>query len=373
MPNIFGKEITDYQHLTDQCVTADNRFNDAVARRIMDAPGLTGRKHDFHALDSLRIRKSMTDQELVTQAVGFVTNNLQAIQAEIEEILYLDMRYDEWLPVVTNIPEGAQTYAYRVVDRHGRGKFINREGNDAGNASVSVGLVPYAIGYGGIRAKWTLEDLRAAMFSGIGLDTETINAAMQGCMDHIEQVAIDGDPITGGGYGFQGITNLTGVTTTTASGPIAGMTGDELVSFIQTQVGALIEATNTIFPRRIGRTLALYFPTAQYNTVTTLPYGDNRDKTAWEFVSVNNPWTKRTGQPLQLREVIELDGAGAGNTDRMILGFPDENRVWEMAMPISPRVITTNNMGFNIDAPIEYKISGVNLKRPAGVRYVDGI
>lgn len=370
MRNIFGKTFHDYRHLADQAK------DPAAERRLIETVGMiTGKKHDFRGLDALQrldIRR-MHDTELVTQAVGFVTNNLQAIQAEIEEILYLDMRYDEWLPVKTNIPEGAQTYSYRVVDRHGRGKFINREGNDAGSATVTVGNVPYAIGYAGIQAEWTLEDLRAAIFGGIGLDTETIKAAMDGCMDHIEQVAIDGDPVTGAGYGFKGITNLDGVTTTSASKLISAMTGDELVAFVQLQVSALIEATNTIFPRRIGRVMALYLPTAQYNIVSTLPYGDNRDKTAWDFVSVRNAWTERTGAPLELREVIELDGAGAGATDRMIVGFPEEDRVWEMAMPISPRVITTNNMGFRICAPIEYKISGVNLKRPAGVRYVDGI
>lgn len=376
MANIFGKEFHDYRHLADQAVIG-GQMNDAAVRKVLDGiKQSTGQTIDFQALDAMRSLgyMNMSDTELFTQAFGFVTNNLQSIQAEIEEILYLESRFDEWLPVATNIPEGAQTYSYRVVDRHGQGKFINREGTEAGNATASVGLVPYAIGYGGINASWTLEDLRATMFAGVSIDSETIRAAMDGCMDHIEQVAIDGDINgTGGSYGFRGITNLNGVTTTNASKTIATMSGDELVSFVQTQVGALIEATNTIFPRRIGRMLALYLPTAQFNIVSTLPYGDNRDKTAWEFVRMYNPWTERTGMPLELREVIELDQAGVANADRMIVGFPDEPRVWEMALPIAPRVITTNNMGFTVNAPIEYKVSGVNLKRPAGVRYVDGI
>ncbi len=363
MPNIFGKESSEYRYLTDSVPEAAKNL-----RQIG--------KHRFDQLGSFHdaiLKSRFSDVELVTQAIGFTTNNLEAIQAEIDEVLYLDFRADEWLPFVTNIPEGAQTYAYRVLDRQGRGTFIERRGTNATDASISMAKVPYSLAYGGLNASWTREDLRSAAFTGVGLDTETINAATIGAMDHIETIAINGDVDNDAGISFEGITNLTGVTTGTAAKTILLQSGDELQAFLTAQISAIIADSSTIFGSRIRSKLAFYLPTVQYNEVVTKPYGDNRDKTVWEFVRMNNAWTARTGQPVELREVIELKGAGAAGVDRMITGFPDESKVWEMALPISPRVINTFDTGFVLNAPIEYKCSGVNLKRPAGVRYTDGI
>ena len=85
-----------------------------------------------------------------------------------------------------------------------------------------------------------------------------------------------------------------------------------------------------------------------------------------------NPWYAFTGQDPMVKSVIELDGAGASSTDRMIVAVNDR-RVMEMAVPIMPRVLTTLNQGYEICAPMEYKISGLNVKRPTTIRYTDGI
>ena len=49
------------------------------------------------------------------------------------------------------------------------------------------------------------------------------------------------------------------------------------------------------------------------------------------------------------------------------------DRVAEVALPISPRVIMTLDEGYRICAPMEYTMSGVNMKRPDGWHYYDVI
>ena len=45
----------------------------------------------------------------------------------------------------------------------------------------------------------------------------------------------------------------------------------------------------------------------------------------------------------------------------------------EMAIPFEPRALTVLNEAYRIIAPMEYKISGLNVKHAAAIRYVDGV
>ena len=228
--------------------------------------------------------------------------------------------------------------------------------------------VAYSLEYGGIVPQWTLEDLRRAAFTGVSLDSETVKAASEGAMDHIEQVGLLGDETVG----FKGLVNHDEILTDTTPATMEASTAQELVELLNKKIGSIVEQSAEVVGRIIRKELTIYLPIAQYNRVTTLGYGDNADKTVWGYVKKNNPWTARTGQEVKLASVAELKGAGAGGSDRMLIGFKDK-RIMEMAMPISPRVITTINEGFVVKAPMEYKISGLNVKRPTTMRYVDGI
>lgn len=363
MPNIFGKSQVDYTHL--------GAFKDAgMLDSHNKALAVRGRSNNFNALRDHHnpLAIPMNDVEANAQAIGFLTNNLQAVQSEIEEIFYLDFRLNEFVPIITNIPEGATTYSYRVVDRVGTGTFISNDGTNARSAGVSARNVPYNLEYAGIIAEWTLEDLRRAVFGGISLDTETLKAATEGAMDHIELVGLLGDP----DYGFTGLVNNPDVTTAAAAAVWSTLTADQLVSEIQTRVTQVIIQTNEIVGRVIKSSMDIYLPVAQADLIFNTKLSVDADKTVWEYVSMNNLWTKYTGKPLTLHIVAELNGAGAGSSDRMIVGQND-TRVMEMAIPIMPRVITTINKGFSISAPMEYKISGLNVKRPGTMLYVDSI
>jgi hypothetical protein len=169
MPNIFGKEQHQYTHLMDakEKKLLDGH-NKALARR--------GRVHDFQALNN-PLKAKLNDTESAAQALSYVTNNQQAIMAEMEEILYTEFRLPGVLPLKTSgIPEGAKSFSYRVVNRYGKGKFIDNDGKTAPSATVSQGLVPYTLEYAGIVPEWSIEDARAAAFGGLALDTETIEA-----------------------------------------------------------------------------------------------------------------------------------------------------------------------------------------------------
>ena len=363
MPDIFGKNPSDYRMIQD---LAKKGFLDSHKQHLE----MRGRTHNFDALPSFHnpIPRPFKDTESNAQAMTIATNNLEAMQAQIDEILYSEFRLDKFFPIITSIPEGAATYAYKVINKYGAGKFISNSGRDANDAGISMQSVPYSLSYGGIIPSWTIEDLRAAAFMGVPLDTKTIEAGTTGCLNHIEQVGLNGD-LT---YNFNGLINAPNIPASGSAKLISNMSADEMVAFIQENVSGIINQTQEIFSTLIKTGMTLYLPIAQEGLIGDTKLAEDASKTVWEYVKINNQWTRRTGLELKLEVVAELAGAGAGATDRALFGFNNE-KIMEMAMPIQPRIVKTIETHYGVDSPMEYKISGLNVKHPGGMRYVDSI
>lgn len=357
MANIFGKTVKDYSYIAKNF---DAKMQDAMVKQ--------DRKGKFN-LRPVKVNDSVfRDQTPVAQALQFMTNNFEAIQAEQEEILYTMFRLPEYIPIKQNIPEGAQSYAYRVMNRTGRGRFIDRSGKDAPNAGVTQGKVSYNLEYGGIIPEWNLDELRTAIFGGVSLDNEIISSAMDGAMNHIQDVGILGDTE----YKLTGLVNMPNVPIENSSATWANLDNQTIINNINSYVTKVIQQTEEVMGRNLRPNLALYLPTTQFGRLTQR-LDNGMDSSMWRYISQNNAWTQRTGNPISIRSVLELMGAGASGEDRMLVGFPDESRIWEMGMPIQPRVIDVQSLGYTVSAPIEYKISGLNVKRPEAMLYVDGI
>ena len=408
MPDIFGREAQQYQHL--QALSRAGLLQQQLSQRAAQAGDPP---HDFHSLGrgfgqvGFGVRPGgdgmLSRNEANAQAVGFLTNNLQALHSQIEEILYTEFRLPGMVPIITNVPEGAKTYAYRVVDEAGLGQFIENNGDSAPNANVAQRIVAYKLRYGGIVPSWTLEDLRNAAMTGIPLDTHTINAGMTGALNHIEQVAFTGIPEEDQAGGDADVIDVPGLINMPHqnSNPVGlvrqellalpagavdgddpedgffgGSTAEELRNMIVDRIGQVITDTEEVFGRTIRSGMCIYLPRAKYNYLTSTPFGDNRDKSVWDFIKMYNPWTEETGETPMLKSILELKNAGEDRsgtrTHRMVIAINDM-RVWEMAIPIYPRVITTIFLGYDVKAPMEYKISALNLKRPSTIRYIDGI
>jgi hypothetical protein len=342
MMNVFGKTHEQYQHLS----------------KLRDK-GLL----DSH-LNALRT--SFVDAAEPAQGFGFGTNNLQAIQSEIEEVLYLNFRLDKFVPINNAIAEGANSYAYRVKNQYGEANFIDSYGKNAQSADVSYELLSSVILQGGIDAMWSLQEVRSANFAGIPLQTDTIDAATRACMNHIEKVGLVGDA----SKGFEGLTNNSDIPTETAATTLAN--ASDAADYINDYINKVIVDTNTIASNRITTGLTVYLPVTQFNFLATKKYSDVADKSVMDYLKTFNAWTAQTGNPIMFESVIEFAGAGAGSADRMLIGF-NEKSVMEMGNPIMPRVINLMNEGRYFRAPLEYSISQLNVKRPGACLYVDGV
>ena len=322
--------------------------------------------HDFAP------KRFKNDAESAASAFGLVSNNLEALTSEVEEILRERFKVPEYIPINTAIPEGAVSYALRVVNRYGRGKFINKDGSNVETSTASVSKLVFNIEYAGIQPEWTLQELRESLFTGISLSTETLEAGVQGALNHVQDVAFQGDAE----IGFEGLTNHSEVPLFTGTVPDftdGATTADEIRQFVNDVITDLGQATEELIYEHFGfAQLKFVLPTVAYDVLSTTPLGTDANKTIMAFLRTNNPWTERTGQTVVFESLTRCKDAADTGEGRAIV-YPMTNRVLEMAIPIMPRIITTQQDGYVIKAPMEYSMSGVNLKRSSMMRYADGV
>jgi len=359
--NIFGKEVEEYRIFADACPNMNRlQMQDAITRG--------GRKVDWAFKPEF---KQFADQaEALTAAYGLVSNNLQAISAESDEILRRDFQLNEFVPINQNVPEGATSKATNIVNRHGKGKFITKNGKNVERAEASVNRVAYPISYAGVMAAWSIQELRESLFSGMSLSNETLRAAIEACNDHIQEVGFVGDA----DEGFEGILN--GSDVPIFAGPVPDWTtatGDEIVAFVQLLISTIGDASNEVFYRRFRNgDLQMNLPTVAFDILANTRYGDNADHTLGKFIKENNPWKERTGRDLVIKSLPEARDAGASGEARLSL-YPKDSRVLEMDMPIAPRPVNVLPVAYGVETPYEYSMSGVNWKRGTLAMYADGI
>jgi len=226
-----------------------------------------------------------------------------------------------------------------------------------------------AIGYG-----YNLEEISFAKLGGpvASLDQERMFAARRAYEQFMYGLVVAGDATKNMG----GLINYAGVTATTApadgSGSattFASKTGDQIARDINNVLSGMHEGS---FGIELANTIAL--PIQQFNLLATKRMGTAGDEiTVFDWLMKYNVYTAQTGQPLKIRMLRGLDGAGGSGTDRM-LAYVNERDVVKLHLPMAHKfmpVYQTAAMLFEV--PGIFRTGGVEIRRPNAVRYLDGI
>ena len=381
MPDIFGRNPDDYAVVRAR--RAANEW-DAYQRALATTMPQATNHHDFRALGSWgdngqNAPEPFRRAEQSAQAIGFVLNNLMAIQTMVDEVMYLSYRLPEFCPLNMAIPDGADSYLVPVIDRAGRGRFITREGRDAPVAAISQRQVNHELGYAGIDALFTLEDIRRAAFAGVPLQTRTLEAAVQGALEHMEHTVLLGSDQYPGSTGLLNYVGSGDAVVNNRESTIrfSGATAATSIrDAINDDISWVISSTREIFSRNIRDGMTVYLPTSQFDLLSTRFVGDNEERSIMRSIRENNAWSERTGNEVRFISVVELDEIistnGVGERDRMVVAVNDD-RVFEAGISIPPRVLKIMDKGREICAQVEYKFSLIFMKRPTTIRYANKI
>ena len=378
MPDIFGKEPRDYEwvrYLQSEGLWEGHQR--ALQEMVRFETNLAVQPHDFNAIGT---RNQMQQRAVEDQsAIGFLTNNLLSIETAKDEIMYTAYRMPNFVSVNTNIQMGASQYASIVRNRVGRAARVSAPAYDAPSATVSQGLVSRPLFYYGLDAEWSVQEIRGAQLAGQALDTESIEAAVMGSLEKMEEVAFIGDrdipgsrglcnqPTTGSGDDV--------VRTATAAQTFAAGTAEQIRIMITTELSKVIENSAETLGRNIDTGMTVYLPGTQYDILNSKYLGDNAERTIMRGLMEDNPWTYFTGgSPLMIMRLLELDSSrnpGVAN-DRMITTLKHP-RISQLGVSIMPRVLKIEDKGRVIIAQVESEFSEFWVRRPQDIYYLESI
>jgi hypothetical protein len=299
-------------------------------------------------------------------AMGFVVSQTTHVEAAVNETVYPDIQYPALIPVDTSAHPFAQTVTYYSSDKFGKADWINGNADDIPLAGTELtqhktSVYTAAIGYG-----WGWEEVNVAMMLGRNLQNDDAMAARRAYEEMVDRVALDGDE-TKGFQGFIANSAITPAAATNGDWLGTGTTEDQILQDVNDAILAV--GTDTLYTSMAD---TLLLPHTRLNLLATVRLGDTTS-TILEFLRRNNTYTATTGQPLTIRGVRGLETAGVGNTARMI-AYRRDPQVLKLHIPMPHRFLPVYQDGpLRWVVPGVFRLGGLDIRRPAEVKYRDGI
>ena len=177
-------------------------------------------------------------------------------------------------------------------------------------------------------------------------------------------------------YGWDSLLKSTAVTAVDAAANAAGdskewvkKTGLEMAKDMNDAIDGIYTATTTVLR---GDTLLL--PPSAYQLASRTPMSESIPNiTVLRWVRENNSYTAETGQPLMIAECRGLENAGASDAGRLI-AYRKDMDVLRYHIPYTFRFSAPYMSGpYRYVVPGMMRCGGLEIRQPAGVRYIDGI
>ncbi|RLC88281.1 MAG: hypothetical protein DRJ03_03270 [Chloroflexi bacterium] len=300
-----------------------------------------------------------------TAGFDFLLGQLTHLEAKIYSTVYADIVYPNVIPISTEAGPNATSVAYYTVDQVGKAKFVGPGSLDIPMVDISGDMQQMYVHLGAVGYGYTDEEIRQAISLGQDLPTVKAIAARRAFEEHAQEVYLTGDA----NHNLAGFLNNPNVTAATVVNPGSGTTWavkspDEILADIITSFSAIREDSKL---KESADTLLL--PVAQYNHIANTRLSTYTETSILQYIVKNITYIKSESDIIPINQ---LDGAGAGATDRMIIYTKNEEKlVGHMPMPLTWLPPLRKERGFVVAG--EYKLSGIEFRYPGSARYADGI
>lgn len=297
--------------------------------------------------------------------MGFLLSQLSYIESKMYEKKYKAITYPQIVPVSNEAGEWAESVTYFYMDGRAVAEFVGTKSLNVPIAEIGTEKVTVSVELGATGYEYSDEELRQAIQLQRPLPTLKSNVARRAYEELVQRTAMVGDA----SHNLPGFINNTNVTANTVVNPGSGTewvnkTPDEILFDINDLMGDIFVDT-----LQAERPDTLLLPTYQWNYIAGTPRSATSDTTILAWLVANSPYLNTVADVIP---VAELDGAGAGATDRMVAYTKDTDKV-VLHIPMPLRFSEPQRKGRGFEVPGEFKVGGVEFRYPGSARYGDGI
>jgi hypothetical protein len=293
--------------------------------------------------------------DAATQA--FIQQTLQYLSGRIVTTPFGPKRAAALIPLEGDVPEGAQEWGYDRVTHTGIAQWISSTATDIPFANMHSQRVMFPMRKLGVGYHVADDDVAAAMMSGMNVPANKAIAAREAVDRFENNVWISGDATVG----MEGFINASNVTAgSVVTGTWASATPAQILADMHTVLQSIKVTT-----RQVYEADTIVLPIVQRGLIQTTPYSTGSDLTIEEYFLRNH-------RGVRFEELAELDGAGAGGTDRMIV-YKRDPQVLVAKYSVIFHAKPPQEQGYGYNVPCYGKIGGVAWMVPIAAAYGDGI
>ena len=286
---------------------------------------------------------------------------LQSVEATVYRVEYPDLRARSFIPLKSDVSEGAETFAYRVWDSFGDAVWLaNYQGKLPTTALRGEKVVGKVEGIGAAYG-YSRQDLRAAAMAGVGLDTELASAAREAIERKVDDVALNGDSKRG----FIGFGNHPNIDITPATASFSNPSSDPLV--ILSDLMALAKHIRSV-TKEIYSPDTLLLPTSAYDAIATRllnSTGSTSDTILTVFLRTQ-PWIKNVASWPKLETASPTGGT-------LAIAYKKDPRVLQLVIPMETQQYEPQLDGMVYQVPMEMRFGGMIVRQPKAAYYMTGV
>lgn len=308
-----------------------------------------------------------TDAQQV--ATGFLMPAYYNVESTVYQIKYQAFDYARYLPVITEGSEWARGVLFRSSDIAGKAEFLSGKGFDMPYADVSREQHLKGFEMAGIGYEWSLEEVQVAALEGRQLGNEKAMAARKVAEKMLWDIALTGSTQKN----WTGLINDGNVpaadVAANGTGSVtfwAAKTGDQIADDINTAIEAIFTETKGT---EIADTVML--PSGAMGTLgKRMP---DTNETVLTFIQRTNRYTARTGRPLLIGEMFELNTADPGGDGRAVV-YARTPDVLRFHLPMPHKFLPPfqkSSMTWEVAGIM--RTGGTEIRLPKAVRYMDGL
>ena len=293
----------------------------------------------------------------------FMESQAAYIESRARMIQHGSIQYPSLVGIERSASPFADVITYYSWDGTGDMIDLANRANDYPMVEVTQAQHNVPIEWKGLAYDFSDREVGRAQLTGVPLADRKVRIAFRIWEEIKDQVFISGDSAKG----WDGFINVANVASPNASSTFASATGIAIADIINEALGDVWDSTNQV---RYADTLVL--PPEQMNVLATKPIGDDADKNVLAYVRENNIYTQMTGNPLMIRTLRQLKGAGGTNVDRMV-AYSRDMDVLRFHVPQELQFLEPQRRA---DAWIYYGhgvLGGLEVMEPGAMRYRDNI
>jgi hypothetical protein len=293
---------------------------------------------------------------------AFFRRQLEYIFRRTYDKKYRNLKAMQLIPVSTEIPSGAKVAVWYSYSKAGQAKIINDYAHDYPRVDIYAEEKEMYVRGIGESYGYSIVEVRRAQRAGVDLDTRRANTARRANDEKVDKIAWFGDI----NYGLQGLLDYPGITEYTV--PVGASTDTEWSTKTPDEINAdLVGICNAVSvpTRGIEEVDTILLPRPQYNLIRNTRMTDGDSNTIYNFFIKNNP-------DKMIEVLDELQGAGAGGSDRMMAYVRDPENL-TLEIPQMFEQFEADKKGGEYEIPCHSECAGVVVRFPQSVAFGDEI